>query len=570
MKKSGRFSILAYSVVFSVVFLAAPCRSETEAEGTPPPIPAPLPPSTPVPKKMGPQGSLAPKPSTMVFDPQTKKYFIGGHARFMLKQADASSPIDRIEVSVDSAEYVPYAGAVQFQTEGKHTIKFRAINPVNTWSPVQFTEVFVDLVAPTSEATFTDGKFYKGEDGAVFAALNSTITLNAQDNLSGVGNTEWAWDGATTYSPYTRPILVERTGRHTLYFRSSDRVGNDEEAKSLDVVADGGVPQSEVKVVGGALKPVSIQGKSYLTATDSVSFAFTAKDDLSGVKHIWTGIDGKPAALYIKPIYFLQEGPHTISYFSEDQVGNKEPSRTISVYTVSTPPRTNATPIGAMVNTGGIQYAKPDLTLKLEATDNLVGLERIEWRNDKEPAGFHTYLEPIRFVGAGIQTISFRAVDRVGNVEPSRSFTVFLTDTPPQTTLETAQPLVMREGVVYSPAPNIVTLNVKSNGVGVKDTLVDVNDAGFKPYSGPITLTADRRQHKLQFKSVDKLGNEESPQTVTYHMIGAMPMVDLFISNDQNKEEQIRTQYFEGGGAARGTASVPGSGKAGGAKSGPR
>src|SRR5581483_9790398 len=60
----------------------------------------------------------------LVFDPQTKKYFIGATSKFMLKQGEQSSIIERIEISVDGGEYRPYGEAVQFKEEGKHTLKF--------------------------------------------------------------------------------------------------------------------------------------------------------------------------------------------------------------------------------------------------------------------------------------------------------------------------------------------------------------------------------------------------------------------------------------------------------------
>jgi hypothetical protein len=498
----------------------------------------------------------------MVFDPDSKKYFIGGNARFELKQGENSSIIDRIDVSIDGADYTPYTGALQFSSEGKHTIKFRAVNPVNAYSAVQFTEVFVDLTPPQTEAQFNDGRFFKSSDTppVTFAALNSNIVLVAQDNLSGVASIEYSWEKPDNFIAYVHPILIDKPGHHTLFYRSTDRVGNQEATRTLDFVADGEPPSSEMKVSGGTLKPIVVNGVNYLSASDSVAFSIGAKDDASGVKTIWLGLDGKALTQYLKPLYFLQEGPHTLTYFGEDNVGNKEDSKSIAIYTVSVAPRTTATPLGKMVNTGGINFARPDLHVQLTAADNVVGLERIEWRYEKD-TDFHTYMEPIRFDKEGMQTIVFRSVDRTGNIEPSRTFSVNITDIAPETTIETAQPLVSRDGVTYSPSPNILTFNVKNSGVGVMDTQVSVNDAAFQNYTGPMTLTSDQKVYKITYKSTDKLGNEELPKTVTFHMIGNVPVVDLFISNDRNKEEQIRTNYFDGasgsGNGDRGVASQP-------------
>ncbi|MCB0403963.1 MAG: hypothetical protein KDD51_04205, partial [Bdellovibrionales bacterium] len=153
--------------------------------------------------------------------------------------------------------------------------------------------------------------------------------------------------------------------------------------------------------------------------------------------------------------------------------------------------------------------------------------------------------EPIRFTDAGLHRIVYRAVDRAGNMEPSHQYSVFIQTEAPETTIETAQPLVTREGLTYSPSPNIITFNVQNKGVGVAQTQFSINDSPMQNYNGPLTLTAEHRTYKIMYKSIDKLGNEEKNKTVTYHMIGSTPVVDLFVSDGQSHEERVRTNFFE-------------------------
>ncbi len=496
------------------------------------------------------QGSGSSSGNSLVFDPQTKKYFISGTAKFVLRPGDGTSLLDGIQLSLDGADYQPYQGAVQFNTEGKHVLKFRALNAINNWSPVQLMEVFVDMTAPATEAKF-DGKTYKETD-TTFVKLHSKINLNAQDNLSGIAAIEYSWDG-TNYRPYGEPVSVEKSGAQSLYFRATDRVGNTEPAKHIEFVADGSAPYSTLKQ-NGMVRPINLKGKSYLSATDSVAFSIEAIDDGSKVANVWVSVDGQPISTFKKPIYFLQEGPHTLQYSAEDNVGNKEEMKSIAIYTVSSPPVTVASAVGKMVNTGGINYATSRFQLKLDTHDNIVGTDRVEVRVNDEKE-FHPYLEPIRFRTVGPQTVAYRAVDHAGNFEPTKLFNVTVLETAPETTIETAQPLVVRDGISYSPAPNVVTLKVRNSEVGIDHTYVSLNDGAFKDYSGPITLTADRKVYKLTYRSSDKLGNEEQGKTVVYHMLNTIPIVDLFIENGKNQEEQVRTKYFESDKPARGAAS---------------
>lgn len=496
--------------------------------------------------------SNAPKGLAMVYDPESKKYFIGGSAKFTIKQVDNATLVDRIEISIDGGAWQEYSGAIQFTEEGKHNVKFRAINPVNSWSPVQFVDVFVDLEAPLTQLRYEDTTPYTkintggsgGDNIEHFVRMNSTISLIGHDNLSGVGRIEYSWDSESAFLRYENPLLIDKPGKRVLYFRTVDRVGNGEKAQRVEIYADGSAPTTELKISGGTLTQAAINGNTYSAARDSVSFVMEASDTGSGVKEIMVSLDNQPPKPYVKPIYFLQEGPHKISYYAVDNVGNKENPKSINVYTVSNAPRTAATPSGTIVNTGGINFARSDVRLKLEAGQGPVGLERIEYRMEDETS-FHTYTDPLRFEKPGDYSVVFRSVDRVGNKEPTRSYRLVVSQTPPKTKVETAQPLVQRDGITYSPSPNVLTLAVDNHGVGVDKTLISVNDSPFAAYSGSINLTSDKKVYKISFKSIDKLGNEEPMQTVTYHIIGTAPVVDLFVSDHGRQAEQVRTDYFE-------------------------
>lgn len=484
----------------------------------------------------------------LVYDPQTKKYFIGGSSKFVLKSGEASGIVERIELSLDGGDYHAYDKAIEFKSEGKHTLKFRAMNPVNSWSPVQFVEVFVDLMPPTTEANFEDGKYYKTEKG-VFVSLNSTISLVSQDSLSGVANLEYSWDGKQ-FQAYAGPVKVEKEGTQKLYYRSMDRVGNQEPVKSIDLIADGTPPTSTMKLIGST-KSAVINNKTYVS--DSVSFAIESSDMSSQVKQIWVEVDNKKT-LYIKPIFFLEEGPHSLTYYSVDNVGNKESAKSVAFYTISTPPHTNVVTMGDVVNTGGINYAKRNFELKLEAGDNAVGLDHIEYKTDKD-SDFKPYLEPLRFQAVDFHTVTYRAVDRVGNAEPAKTYTLNIHEFPPETSIATAQPILVRDNVSYSPAPNVITFNVSNSVVGVAKTLVSINGSPYTVYQGPITLNNDQKVYKISYKSLDKLGNEEPPKMATYNMLGATPVIDLFVTDGHSPQEQVRTNYLDqSAGAAKAAA----------------
>lgn len=559
--RSRRTVSFALLVVLSSHWLAASSYAEEEAtEAAEQEVSA----QAPTPEQVTDLPSTTPPSSVarglaMVFDPEMKKYFVGGNAKLTLRQTDQGTMIDRIEVSIDGSEFAEYKGAVQFTEEGKHTVKFRAVNPVISYSPVQYVDVFVDLEPPFTQLQFEEGQPFKtvpsgpGADTSTnFVRLGSQVTLIGHDNLSGVGKTEYSWDTDHAYEKYVRPLTIEKTGKRTLFYRTLDRVGNIEITKRVDFVVDSSAPNSEIKILGGHTRPITVQGVTYNAARDSAAFELTAGDTGAGVKEILISIDGKTPKPYVKPMYFLKEGPHLLKFYAVDMVGNKEEAKQFRLYTVSEAPKTVPTAVGTVVNTGGINFARTNFRLKLEIGEkNPVGLDRIEYRINDEKE-FRTYFDPIRLDKPGDYGILFRSQDLAGNREPTHLYRVIITDTAPTTRIRTAQPLVVREGVTYSPSPNIVTFEAENSGVGIESTQYSLNDGPFQRYTGPVTLTSDRKIYKIAFKSVDKLGNEEPAQALAYHMIGAAPVVDLFVSDQGQQAEQIRTQFFEDSGTQQG------------------
>jgi len=478
----------------------------------------------------------------LVFDPVYKKYFIGANAKFVLKQGADASLLDRIEVSVDGGTFKAYSSAIEIGKEGKHTIKFRTRNAVNNWSPIQFAEVFVDLSAPSTEAKWDDSRAWREEE-KLYVAQNAQLSLVAQDNLSGIGKIEYSWD-KSEFLPYLKPLVLEKPGKQRLYFRSTDRVGNVEEMRTLDFVVDG-TPPVTVMTVDGVAKQITYEGKPYLGASDGTGFVLESNDQLSHVKHVLVAIDGEKPTPYLRPIFFLRDGQHVLKYWGLDHVGNKEEPKVVSIFTVSQAPRTAPAPVGRVVNSAGMNFTGRDFSLKLEAKDNVVGLDRIEYKLN-EDTDFRPYVEPLRFKEQGMHTITFRSVDRAGNVEPSRTYSVMVQWDPPETTLVTSVPLVKKDGIQFSASPNVISFSIQNTTVGVERTMVSINDAPEKAYKNPFPITNAQKIYKIVYRSMDRLGNEESPKTANIHMITTSPGIDLFVSDGKTKEEKLRTSYFDG------------------------
>ncbi len=134
--------------------------------------------------------------------------------------------VDHLESSVDGADWVRHDGdsaSVQVSGNGLHTVAWRAVDAQGNIGEARPVVVGIDAEAPVTAADLD--------------ADARTVTLTAADSGSGVASTEYRLgDGAWT--TYDEPVAVGDDAT-TVAFRSTDELGNVEDAGTLAVPADG-------------------------------------------------------------------------------------------------------------------------------------------------------------------------------------------------------------------------------------------------------------------------------------------------------------------------------------------
>ena len=73
-----------------------------------------------------------------------------------------------------------------------------------------------------------DGGYYKSD-------VKVTLTAKDNDGGSGVDKTEYREQGAATWTAYSAPFDVTTAGSHTIEYRSTDKKGNVESTRTVDV-----------------------------------------------------------------------------------------------------------------------------------------------------------------------------------------------------------------------------------------------------------------------------------------------------------------------------------------------
>ena len=151
-----------------------------------------------------------------------------------------------------------------------------------------------------------------------------TVDLRAHDNLSGVAATYYTVNGVQ--ATYTQPFVLTALD-NLVTFWSVDNAGNIEPVghnNTLHIQIDGNPPTTTL------INPISPDSGWFVTS--GIPFAFSAKDDESGVKATYYRIDGGDRQAYGQPFTSdLSDGRHTVTYWSVDNAGNIENARSAEI-----------------------------------------------------------------------------------------------------------------------------------------------------------------------------------------------------------------------------------------------
>ena len=162
-------------------------------------------------------------------------------------------------------------------------------------SPGLVANAAQDILAPETTATLQPGA-PTGQNGWYKTA--PTITLSANDNCSGVANTEYSTDAGQTWQPYTGSFVFSTEGTTTILYRSTDRGSNIETAKSITVKIDITAPALTLTATPSSIWPATLEMVNVRldgTGSDSVS-------GLSSVSYVITDEYGMTLSLPVRSL----------------------------------------------------------------------------------------------------------------------------------------------------------------------------------------------------------------------------------------------------------------------------
>ncbi len=273
-------------------------------------------------------------------------------------------------------------------------------------------QIFADGLAPFSNIRFLNAPHYQNNTTHYYGK-NLAVELSSKDEMSGIQATFHSINGSD-FASYTT-FVPDTEGKYTYKYYAVDNVGNTESIRTQSFVIDWTAPNTYHNIIGiSSDSVISTNTTIYLTPTDN----------LSGISKTFYHFDQEPFKPYVNGninFQYLTDGEHTLTYYSIDNVSNKETTQTVSFFFDKTAPITSADVLGDRFLAGNKVYFSGRTKLKLLAVDNKSGVKDLLYSIDGEP--FHTYTDPFYLPNkSGIHDVSYYAIDNTQNMTDTEAY----------------------------------------------------------------------------------------------------------------------------------------------------
>jgi len=271
-------------------------------------------------------------------------------------------------------------------------------------------EIYADSKSPVSKAEFSSAKKYTFNNKTYYGK-NLNVTINSKDVGSGVKTIYYSVN-SEPYKVYENSVNFDENSEVcNLKYYAIDNVGNIEDEKKHEIkfYIDEEAPESFHNITGINLEKniIALNTKIYLDASDKKS----------GIKATYYKFDEGLFLPYngnIIPLKHLTEDNHTLTYYSEDKVGNKEVSKTFKFFLDKSAPILTSDVLGDRFIVDNKIYFSGRTKLKLTAVDNKSGVKEVKYSIDG--SDFGKYVNPFYLPKKpGFHIIKYYAIDNTEN-----------------------------------------------------------------------------------------------------------------------------------------------------------
>lgn len=341
-----------------------------------------------------------------------------------------------------------------------------------------------------------------------------------------------------TTGKYANPMFMDTEGVNYIRHRwaveqSTGKTIYPKQEVLFEIIADGLSPITGSTFSGAP----RYYGNGSVYYGKGLNVSLSSRDAVSGVGATQYSLNGVGYGSYSSAISNFKEGTNVLYYFSADNVGNVETSRSKTFIYDITAPTTNNEVVG--IQYGSLILA-PSSKISLSSTDNLSGVNRTKYAIDG--GANWNYYGPIKLdkLSDGDHTVYYFSSDNVKNEETRKSISFYLDRIAPETNHALSTDVCEKGGITWVSPRTTVTLTSTDNKAGVFKTyyrlgrsMESVHSQTRVDYSAPFNLPNQYGFHVVKYDAMDNVKNLGNNKYLKAYMDNAAPQTGIIYGRPQ-------------------------------------
>ena len=336
--------------------------------------------------------------------------------------------VDLTQYRFDDAAWIDYVQDSVIDlaslSSGLHEIGYHSIDNLSNMEDERIFPLYIDNDAPAVTHSVIPYVYNDAGTGYNWISGTARISLSATDIFPDV--IKYRMGAAGEFGDYCAPLSIAQEGDYLLSYYGIDKVGNTSATEDFSFNVDIGDPEINYAVVGDNYSPDD--GPIYVK--DSTTFDLSATDTGSGVKSTQYSTDG---IFWVNSVQYpggYSEAGTPLYFRGVDNVGNFSEIVSVNSILDESAPSLDFTINGFYINREG-NYAETitGYSYTISAADTGSGIDNITY-SINGGSSIITDSDEVEFILAatGLYTITYSAVDNLGNSTGDYEFTIKVTD----------------------------------------------------------------------------------------------------------------------------------------------
>jgi hypothetical protein len=311
---------------------------------------------------------------------------------------DGGSGLQGITYSLDGGAWMAYSSPVVCDSEGEHTLNYRARDNYGNEEVIRTLNLKIDLSAPASGLEVNRTAHNGWHSSPV------SVTLSASDPVSGVSVISYRLNGGA-WATYSNAVALSSDGTWLIEWIATDNAGNAGTVGNVTIRMDTTAPTVSCELTGFTEGGWGI---------DTSTVEWSANDTGSGVDSVYYRFHLGNWTLYSGALSFNATGGYIVECYAVDFANNTGPVSNVTIWIDVSAPITVISLNGVLFEGSYLNSA----SVGYEIIDQGLGGTVLWYRLGD---GNWTTHDDTLVLGVGQHTIWYRSGDALGNQEVARA-----------------------------------------------------------------------------------------------------------------------------------------------------